>query len=609
GFQPTGQLVFRAFGPDNETCAGTPQYQETVPVNGNGSYSPAGFVASPAGLYRWTVEYGGDASNEPDSLGCNAAGQSSTVNKASPSLAGIASSAIVGSPIHDEVTLTGSFFPTGEVTFSVFGPTDTDCSTPLVTGSVPIQGDHATSANFLPQQAGEFRWTADYDGDPNNEAASLPCNAANQTSTVGKASPNLSGMATSANTVGEAITDSATLTGGFQASGQLTFRAFGPNDQTCATTPKYEETVAVNGDGSYSPPEFVPTLAGLYRWTVEYGGDGNNQPASLPCDTLNQASAVGTVSVTFTASATSATVGNPVTAMASIQEGAIPAGQITFKAFLPADANCSGPAAFTSTVGVSGLGSYRSAAFVPSRVGAFRWTAAYSGDVNHAPATVGCGGATSGVSQARPTITGAVGQRLVVGAPFHAAATLQGGYAPAGTITFRIYSPGAGDCVKPLSVNTVAISGNGAFLSDPFVPKRPGRYRFVPSYSGDASNQAAVEACGSAAQVVQAQKRTPKVKPRARLSGKQISIRARLSGTMSPSGAITFRLYGPGNKRCKGTPAFSGSVGVKSNGSYLLAKYFATQRGVYRLSVGYSGDGRNRRDPGSCRAAQLLPVD
>jgi hypothetical protein len=609
GFQTSGQLVFRAFGPDNPTCAGTPQYEEAVPVNGNGSYAPAGFVASPAGLYRWTVEYGGDASNEPDSLGCNAAGQSSTVDKASPSLEGIASSAIVGSPIHDEVTLTGGFSPTGEVTFSVYGPTDTDCSTPLVTGSVPIQGNHATSANFLPQQAGEFRWTADYDGDANNEPASLPCNAANQTSTVSKASPSLSGTATSANTVGETITDSATLTGGFEAGGQLVFRVFGPNDQTCSTSPKYQETVDVDGDGSYSPPGFKPAVAGLYRWTVEYGGDGNNQLAGLPCGTVNQASAVGMVAVAFTAGATSATVGNPVTATASIQEGAIPTGQITFKAFPPADANCSGPAAFSSTVGVSGLGSYRSAAFVPSRVGAFRWTVAYSGDVNHTPATVGCGGATSGVSQARPTITGAVGQRLVVGAPFHAAATLQGGYAPAGTITFRIYSPGEGDCVKPLSVNTVAISGNGAFLSDPFVPKRPGRYRFVPSYSGDAANQGAVEACGSPAQVVQAQKRTPKVKPRARLSGKQISIRARLSNTMSPSGAITFRLYGPGNKRCERAPAFSGSIGVKSNGSYLLAKYLATQNGIYRLSVGYSGDLRNRRDVGSCRDAQRLPVD
>jgi hypothetical protein len=109
-------------------------------------------------------------------------------------------------------------------------------------------------------------------------------------------------------------------------------------------------------------------------------------------------------------------------------------------------------------------------------------------------------------------------------------------------------------------------------------------------------------------QVIQAQKRMPKVKPRARLSGKRISIRAHLSNAASPSGAVTFRLYGPGNKRCKAEPAFSGSIAVRSNGSYLLAQYLATKSGVYRLSVGYSGDLRNRRNKITCSNAQLLRV-
>ncbi len=91
--------------------------------------------------------------------------------------------------------------------FEVFDPADTDCSTPLETDVVPLQGGQASSLDFLPQQAGEFRWTAEYAGDANNESVSLPCGAANQTSTVSKASPNLSGTATSAITVGEEITD------------------------------------------------------------------------------------------------------------------------------------------------------------------------------------------------------------------------------------------------------------------------------------------------------------------------------------------------------------------------------------------------------------------
>jgi hypothetical protein len=245
---------------------------------------------------------------------------------------------------------------------------------------------------------------------------------------------------------------------------------------------------------------------------------------------------------------------------------------------------------------------------VPTRVGTFRWTAAYSGDPNHAPATAGCAKATSTVTQAKPSITGDVGGRFVVGAPFQAAATLQGGHSPTGTITFRIYGPVAAGCDKPLSVDTVAVSGNGTFRSDPFVPQRPGPYRFVAAYSGDAANQGVAEPCGSPDQVAQAQKRMPKVTPRASLSGKRISIRAHLSGAVSPSGAVTFRLYGPGDKRCRRKPTFGGSIAVRSNGSYLLAKYLATKSGMYRLSVGYSGDLRNRRSVADCSKAQVIRV-
>jgi hypothetical protein len=153
------------------------------------------------------------------------------------------------------------------------------------------------------------------------------------------------------------------------------------------------------------------------------------------------------------------------------------------------------------------------------------------------------------------------------------------------------------------------VSGNGTISSDPFVALRPGRYSFAASYSGDAENQAASEPCDSPTQVVQVVKRTPKVKPRAALvGGKQISIRAHLSGSVSPSGRITFRLYGPDDKSCRRKPKFAGGITVKSNGTFSLARYLATKPGRYRLSVGYSGDGRNRRYAAICSAAQSIRV-
>src|SRR5262249_13433343 len=146
---------------------------------------------------------------------------------------------------------------------------------------------------------------------------------------------------------------------------------------------------------------------------------------------------------------------------------------------------------------------------------------------------------------------------------------------------------------KPAFVNTVDVNGNGVYRSDPFIANRAGVYRFVATYSGDASNQTATEPCGSTDQLARVGKRTPRVKQKALLEGRQISIRASLAGGVAPSGTIRFRLYGPGDLRCSGRPAFAGTLQVRANGTFPLAEYIATRRGVYRLAVGYSGDPRN----------------
>jgi hypothetical protein len=605
GFHASGEVTFSVYGPGDTGCD-TPLDTSTGTVS-NDEASSDDFTPQSAGEFRWSASYSGDANNEPFDLDCEATGQSSTVAKATPSLTGSASSGTVGAAIRDEVTLTGGASPGGEVTFKVYGPGDALCATPLETTSATVVSGKATSGDFLTQQAGAYRWTASYGGDANNEAVSLGCNASGQTSTVAKASPSLAATATSTVVVGSKITDKATLSGGFSPDGEIVFRAYGPGDATCGGAPAYEATVAVSGNGPYSPAGFAPG-PGLYRWTAEYKGDGNNASSSLGCNASGQASAVGTIDVKLSASAAGGTVGNPVTATATLSEGAIPGGQIIFRAFSPGDGGCSGPAAFSSTVAVAGNGTYRSAPFSPARVGNFRWTVAYSGDPNHAAATVGCGSASSTISQAKPTITGAAPTTIPVGTAFRDVATLGGGFKPGGKITFRIYGPVASGCAGPAYVNTVAVKDNGTVSSDPFVPLRTGRYSFTASYSGDAENQAASEPCDSPSQVVQVVKRSPKVKPRATLLGRQISIRARLSGSVSPSGRITFRLFGPDDKRCHRKPKFAGAVRVKSNGTFPLARYLATKPGTYRLSVGYSGDQRNRRFSGSCASAQQIRV-
>ena len=610
GFEPGGEVTFSVFAPVDASC--DTALDTSVATLAGGAAASDDFVPQQTGEFRWSASYSGDANNEPAELGCEAAGQTSRVEKASPGLSGSpTATAVVGNTITDQATVSGGFSPDGNLVFRAYGPDDADCAGPSAyQATVPLNTGNGTysPAGFAPAP-GVYRWTIEYSGDGNNEEATVDCNAPGQTSTVATASPGLAATATSTVIVGNTITDQATVSGGFSPDGNLVFRAYGPNDETCAGAPAHQETVPVNGNGLYAADGFAPTGPGVYQWTVEYSGDGDNSTASLGCNASNQASAVGTVTVGLTGSAGGGTVGTPVTAIATIVGGAAPGGQLVFKAFPPGDTGCSGSAAFTSSVNVKGNGSYRSAEFTPARVGNFRWTVAYSGDANHQPASLSCGKASSGVTQAKPSIAGSAPQQVTVGTAFRDAATLQGGYTPGGAVTFRIYGPIPGGCTGPAFVNTVAVTGNGSVSSDPFVPLQTGRYSFTVSYSGDAENQAASEPCDSPSQVVQVVKRTPKLKPRAVLVGKQISIRGRLSGAVSPSGRITFRLYGPEDKRCRRKPEFSGAVTVKRNGTFALARYLATKAGTYRLSVGYSGDRRNRRVAGTCATAQRIKVN
>lgn len=607
----TGTIAFEVFGPGDPTCAGPALSPAPTgaTVAGNGSYPSGTFTPTVAGTYHWTAHYTADSESTTASAVCAA---SSSVAKATPALSGSASSAVIGGSIKSEVTLPGAFSPTAEVTFKVFGPSDPTCAAAaLATDTAPIVAGKATAEDFTAPSPGEYHWTASYPGDANNDpVAETSCGAVGQ-STVSKATPLLVGAATSAVKVGLTITDNVTVSGAVVPSGELIFRAFGPGDPTCASPPAFEKAVPfAGGNGSYAPAEpFEPLLPGLYLWTVAYAGDANNLPASIACGTAGQESAVGTLDVTLAASAPGGTVGSPLTAAVTLGNGATPGGQLTFKAFAPGDATCSGAPAFSSTVAVKGNGAYGSAPFAPGQVGTYRWTVAYSGDVKHAAASTGCAAASSAVAKANPTIAGKVGQKLTVGTRFRDTATLAGGFAPGGTITFEIYLPGADRCDKPDFVNTVAVNGNGTYSSDPFVAKQAGRYRFVARYSGDASNQAATEACGSPDQLALVGKRTPKLRPLAKLIGpQQISIRARLAGASSPTGVVSFRLFAPGDRRCSGRPAFAGSIRVRKNGTFNLAEYIATEPGVYRLGIAYSGDARNAKTKIACAGTQPIAV-
>jgi hypothetical protein len=88
--------------------------------------------------------------------------------------------------------------------------------------------------------------------------------------------------------LGDAIHDTATLSGGFNPTGSITFKLYGPNDSNCTGTAIFTNTVTVNGNHNYASDEFTPKAAGTYRWIANYSGDANNAATNNACNDANE---------------------------------------------------------------------------------------------------------------------------------------------------------------------------------------------------------------------------------------------------------------------------------------------------------------------------------
>ena len=157
---------------------------------------------------------------------------------------------------------------------------------------------------------------------------------------------------------------------------------------------------------------------------------------------------------------------------AFLSGGQAPSGTITFRLYGPNDATCTGAPVFTSAVPVNGIGNANSAPFTPTAAGVYRWVASYGGDVNNTPVAGACGdpNETVIVFPATPTIATTASGGGPIGTSVNDSATLAGGQAPTGTITFRLYGPNDATCTAPPAFTSapVPVNGNGVYSSGPF---------------------------------------------------------------------------------------------------------------------------------------------
>jgi len=173
GVDPTGTIAFTL------TSSGSRVDAQIVTLNGNGNYTtPTGFTlpttGTVIGTYTWTASYSGDLNNNPVGDNSSPGDEQVTVYPASPSLGTTASAGgLVGSTLNDSAILSGGYFPTGTITFTLTGPGGSAVGTETV--MVNGNGSYATPQGFTTSSAGQYLWEATYsgDGDNLNETASL----------------------------------------------------------------------------------------------------------------------------------------------------------------------------------------------------------------------------------------------------------------------------------------------------------------------------------------------------------------------------------------------------------------------------------------------------
>jgi hypothetical protein len=306
GFNPTGNVRFYLFGPDNTTC----NFDQTSanephgwifmagPIaldKGKAKVPAPGFTTTVTGVYQWVVDYGGDSNNTEARSGCGK--EAVTIDKMPTRIDTTPSSADgapVGTAITDSAKVIGDH-PTGNIRFYLFGPDNATCSFDQKTAGAPhgwifmagpialVDGKASVPApGYTTTQVGSYKWVADYGGDSNNTEARSGCDK--EVVTIGKHSDGLTSAPSPGGVTGTVIFDTVMISNGMDPGGSVTFSLYSPADPSCSSAAIFTSTVALGTNGTAKSASFAGTkTAGTYNWIAVYSGDANNISSNDKC--------------------------------------------------------------------------------------------------------------------------------------------------------------------------------------------------------------------------------------------------------------------------------------------------------------------------------------
>jgi hypothetical protein len=226
--------------------------------------------------------------------------------------------------------------------------------------------------------------------------------------------------------------------------------------------------------------------------------------------------------------------------------------------------------------------------------------------INHAaasPSVVSSSASVTGPIQNTTSVVTSASSSVPVGGSVSDTATLAGGAGPTGTMTFKLFGPNDTSCSVAIFTSAKPIAGNGAYTSDSFTASSPGTYRWVAGYGGDTNNAASGGSCGDVGESVVVTKAIVGLATQASASvgeGGSLSDAAVVSGGLTPTGSLTFSMFGPNDPNCTGSAVFASTKSITGDGTYPSDAFSGTEEGVYRWVASYSGDANNSGSTTAC---------
>ncbi len=407
------------------------------------------------------------------------------------------------------------------IAFSLWAPNTCGVAgaTPVFTDSEAVTTSTLTdstvnSASFVPKHAGVYEWTAEVIVNSDGSIEDGPTACTDEQVTVTAAPTQISTTPSNADggPVGTSITDTASVTGGVNPTGTVTFELFGPSNPDCVSGGDSSETwlghwsvsLDSHGNASVPAPGFATTSVGTYNWVAIYSGDNDNLGATSAC---------GSESVTFTkatptivtVASTGGPVGTQIHDTAQVSGGATPTGTVTFSLYSPSNPTCINSDAMgavqTVTVPLGSNGSASSAGtpYSTNETGTYNWIATYNGDANNVSVSTACTDEQVTVGKDPTSVTTAASAGGSTGIALHDTAKVTGAFLPTGTVTFTLYDPTDTTCTGTgIFTSTVALSAAGTATSGSFsTTSAAGTYNWVASYSGDANSAPSKSKCGA----------------------------------------------------------------------------------------------------------------